>query len=167
ATQRRRDGVLQRLRPVLAPVAASLALAVVILTSVVADQQDRLGELEAAQGQPAQQEIVPVLAATDARTAVLDVGKGRSARFLYSVDRNQAVLVTDGMEAPGPRKSYELWLFHDGEPRPAAVFNPDRKGRSIAVVDGAVAGAEVLAVTVEPAGGSPKPTGPIVASLDL
>lgn len=61
-----------------------------------------------------------------------------------------------------PGKTYELWTFSEGRPRPAGVFDVDASGTAthrIAPTGGRVEG---FAVTLEPAGGVPAPTGPIV-----
>lgn len=162
-----RRGVLARLRPLLAPLAASLALAVVILTAVTANLINRIDELEREFAAQDTGELVAVLGADDARTVELGKRGRSSARFVYSAARNAAVLVSDGMPSPGRRKTYELWLFHDGQPTPVALFEPGDDGRSLAVMSGQIRGAEAAAVTVEPDGGSPRPTGPVVASGEL
>ena len=60
---------------------------------------------------------------------------------------------------------YELWAIRDGTPAPAATFVTDRYGRARVAVDAAtLQGADVLAVTVEPAPGSQTPTGAIILS---
>jgi anti-sigma-K factor RskA len=64
---------------------------------------------------------------------------------------------------PAPAgKAYELWTIARGKPRPAGVFQVDAAGGAVhrvAPTDGPV---DVFAVTLEPAGGVPTPTGPIV-----
>jgi anti-sigma-K factor RskA len=59
-------------------------------------------------------------------------------------------------------KTYELWTFSGGRPSPAGIFDVDAAGTAthrIAPTGGQVEG---FAVTLEPAGGVPAPTGPIV-----
>ena len=61
-----------------------------------------------------------------------------------------------------PGKTYELWTITRGKPSPAGVFQVDGSGQAsqkVAPVGGRV---DVFAVTLEPAGGVPAPTGPIV-----
>ncbi len=66
---------------------------------------------------------------------------------------------------PAPEgKVYELWTIGEGAPRPAGVFQVDAQGRGIhriAPVDAAKP-VKVFAVTLEPEGGVPAPTGPMV-----
>ena len=77
------------------------------------------------------------------------------------------MLVAQGMPDPGEDQTLQLWLVHDGTPVPAGVFRPDGRGTAVAPVAGTVRGAEVVAVTLEPAGGSPAPTGEVLASADM
>jgi anti-sigma-K factor RskA len=64
---------------------------------------------------------------------------------------------------PAPAgKTYELWTFSGGSPRPAGVFTVDASGRASRPVPPAGASVQMFAVTLEPEGGVPAPTGPIV-----
>ncbi|MBI1737182.1 MAG: anti-sigma factor [Candidatus Rokubacteria bacterium] len=65
------------------------------------------------------------------------------------------------LPAPPAGKTYELWTIAGGTPRAAGVFATDASGKGSHAV--APAGkVDVFAVTLEPAGGVPAPTGPIV-----
>ncbi len=164
----RGGGMGTRLRPFLAPVAAALALAVVVLGTITADlnrRVDELGDRVVAAQQDSQ--VLSVLAADDAQTVELKTTGDATVRLLYSPELDRAVLVTDGLPAPGEESVYELWLAHDGEPVPAGLFRPDDEGRSLTVVESNVSGAELAAITVEPRGGSAEPTGPSVAHTKL
>jgi len=59
-------------------------------------------------------------------------------------------------------KVYELWTISEGQPRPAGIFTVDSSGRASHPVAPARFPVQVFAVTLEPAGGVPTPTGPIV-----
>jgi anti-sigma-K factor RskA len=58
-------------------------------------------------------------------------------------------------------RTYQVWLVAGGPPVSAGLVEPDESGRSIAIfrtpVD--VTGPVTVAVTIEPAGGVPAPTG--------
>jgi anti-sigma-K factor RskA len=71
-------------------------------------------------------------------------------------------LVVDGLPRAPEGKAYELWAFRSGTPRPAGVFRVDDAGRAVVGVAAAGGSVDGFAVTVEPAGGVPAPTGPIV-----
>ena len=146
----------------LVPVAAGLLLVVVALSGVIITLDSRL---EQARSQPAS--VVGVLGAPDLQTVELDLGAAVPGRFLYSPKLDRGVLVASGIADPGARETYELWLMHDGRPVPAGLFRPDRRGAAIAEVSATVRGAELVAVTIEPAGGSAAPTGEVLASAPL
>jgi anti-sigma-K factor RskA len=67
--------------------------------------------------------------------------------------------------APLPAdKTYEVWTISGGRPRPAGLFSVDPNGAGAVRVEPVPEGrpVDVFAVTIEPAGGVPAPTGPIV-----
>ncbi|MCL6640158.1 MAG: anti-sigma factor, partial [Candidatus Rokubacteria bacterium] len=70
-------------------------------------------------------------------------------------------LLVTNLPPPGPGRTYELWTLRGGAPRPAGTFEVGPSGE--ATVRVAPAGpVDAFAVTVEPAGGVPAPTGPVV-----
>ena len=86
------------------------------------------------------------------------------ARLVTAPNRDTGVLLTSGLKALTPGHVYQIWLLRDGQPVPNTLFTTDRHGRSASLVraSGPVLGFDTVAVTPEPAGGSPGPTGPIV-----
>ena len=147
----------------LAPVAACLVLVLIALTGVVINLNRRLEGAQVAAAENA--EVVAVLAAGDLETVTLDGEVPGS--FLFSAEQNRGVLVADNLESPGADKTYELWLIHDGTPVAAGVFEPNEEGGAVRPVEGIVTGAELVAVTIEPEGGSTRPTGSVLSSADL
>jgi anti-sigma-K factor RskA len=94
----------------------------------------------------------------------------QSPAFLVSVDLEQKLLTIRAVSAPPqPGKSYELWLVHDDlkTPRslgvigdgPFTVVHPQLAAYAPKTIEQAT-----LAVSLEPAGGSPTgaPTGPVL-----
>jgi hypothetical protein len=84
-------------------------------------------------------------------------------RLLWKPDGG-GVLITTGLPPTPPDKTYELWAIVGGKPLPAGVFTVDAEGRATAqvpVLEGATP-VDLFAVTLEPAGGVPAPTGPMV-----
>ena len=76
---------------------------------------------------------------------------------LVTLEGDRAVLVAEGMPPVPEGKTYQIWVIKGDTPRPSGLFEP--KGDSIAaVVEETVEGADAVAVTVEPEGGSKKPT---------
>lgn len=87
-----------------------------------------------------------------------------SARLVASPRLDHAVLLANGLAAPGPGRAYQVWFLRDGRPIPNVTFAVDRQGRGISIVRIAApfGSYDTVAVTPEPAGGSLSPTGPIV-----
>ena len=92
-------------------------------------------------------------------------GSGSSAQAwgrLVWHEANGGSLLVANVPAPPPGQVYELWTISGGQPRPAGVFTVDALGRATHPVAPTRAPVEVFAVTLEPAGGVPAPTGPVV-----
>lgn len=82
------------------------------------------------------------------------------ATLVWSPSLQRAVLVADGLPRLPNDRVFQLWLFRDGVPSPSEVFTA-HDGRGIAVAS-APDGFDGAAVTVEPPGGVPTPTSPII-----
>ena len=104
-----------------------------------------------------------ILVDPDARKVSLQAGDGQ----LVVNPQGHAVLVLDGLDPAPAGKTYEMWIVPGGDigrANRAGVF-PGRDGAEIEGLDGVVRAGDVVAVTVEPAGGVDAPTtSPIVAS---
>lgn len=85
------------------------------------------------------------------------------ARMMWH-EKAGGLLVAAGLPAPPPGKAYELWaIVGKGPPVPAGVFRVDARGTGslrVAPLPG-VGRVDVFAVTLEPEGGVPAPTGPM------
>ena len=106
-----------------------------------------------------------IQSADDAQTASVELETGAVATAHWSASMGSAVLVADGLEPLSDDQTYELWFVRGDQPVPAGLFEPDA-GEATALLDGAMHEGDVIAVTVEPAGGSPtgQPTSdPIIA----
>lgn len=111
------------------------------------------------------QEVVDLL--RDPRTRIV-VLKGTSpavtatARMVWNEGAGGQLFVANLPPAPAG-KTYELWTIAGGKPAPAGVFDVDSSGQGTHRVAPAPATpVEVFAVSVEPVGGVPAPTGPII-----
>lgn len=155
--QAHRRPLRERSRPHLAAVAGVLAAVLISVGGVVALSESRQG--------PAGVVIAPEFIA-GAEAVRLDAPDGVDARFLFSAADDEGYLVVTGLQALGPDRDYQLWLIHDGAPVPAGVFDV-AAGRTAVPVDAPVRGADVIAVTAEPAGGLPQPSGAVLLSAPL
>lgn len=111
---------------------------------------------------------VAALATSNGTVAVSLTAPPRTApsrgRVLYN--QSTGALVYSGTLAQlETGKSYELWIIpQTGNPIPAGVFAPQASGEASVVLPSIPTGVafKAFAITVEPAGGGPQPTGPMV-----
>lgn len=83
-----------------------------------------------------------------------------------SASEAQAVLVATGLPELPPDSTFELWLVGPEGAVSAGLFTGDEAGGASAVLDAPYQAGDVVAVTIEPSGGSPTgqpTTDPIVA----
>ncbi|MBZ4488118.1 anti-sigma factor [Microbacterium sp. cx-55] len=104
--------------------------------------------------------------APDAQSAAGSVTGGGEATLHWSESVGSAVLVSEGLPSIDEGKEFELWYVRDGQPIAAGVFSADG-GDATAVLDGSMQPGDVIAVTVEDAGGSPNgvPTSDAVLAI--
>ena len=110
--------------------------------------RDLQGRVQSLQSQPQGPQMI----------ALGGAGTKQGARAeLVSLEGDRAVLVAENMPPVPEGKTYQIWVIKGDTPKPSGLFEP--KGNSIAaVVETPVEGADAVAVTVEPEGGSKKPT---------
>ncbi|MGW4562089.1 anti-sigma factor [Streptomyces sp. NPDC004561] len=108
--------------------------------------------------------IAAVLAAPDARTRAAALGGGATGTIVVSRSEDKAVFVVSGMARPPGGKVYQLWFDDAGTMRSAGLMDPGRTDQAV-LLRGAVGGASGMGVTVEPAGGSERPTSAPLALL--
>ena len=139
------------------PALISLAAAVVVIALVgFAFVVSRSGSDGTAQ------ELAAVLSSPDAVTVDLEGEVGGTLRVVYSESRDQAVLVGSGLDEVGADRTYQLWTVSGTEPSSAVVFLPGDEGEVESSVTAPGVSPDAWAVTVEPEGGSPAPTGDII-----
>lgn len=80
--------------------------------------------------------------------------------------RGKMVLVVEDMPPIPANKTYQIWVIEDDVPKPAGLFEP-QDGTAAATVRGPVRKADMVAITVEPEGGSPAPTSDPLLSAKL
>lgn len=126
------------------------------------------GELSRAQAEAARRDLrVRVLESDDVRILFLG-GKypqpSARAKIFWSEKAKTGVILAGNLAPLPADKQYELWVFSEGKPVPAGVFDADPSGRALfeSVNLSGVVTAQNFAVTIEPRGGVSQPTGPIV-----
>ncbi|HET8594663.1 MAG TPA: anti-sigma factor [Intrasporangium sp.] len=98
-----------------------------------------------------------VLEAPDATRVAHRFPDGASATVVRSKQVGRAVLITSDMPAPPAGKVYQLWLEdRAGVMQPAGLMSGS--GNKVVVLSGDAGQASAAGITVEPAGGSARPT---------
>jgi anti-sigma-K factor RskA len=143
-------------------IAAAAVIAVIALTVALVQTSGQLDRVRAQQAR-----IAAVLAAPDARVVSQPTSAGGTATVVYSKSY-RALVVTTAQLPPAPAgKVYELWLLGPPKVRPAGFLRPARSGSSAPVLVPGLVRGDQLGVTVEPAGGTPKPTTTPILVLPL
>ncbi|MFH0241675.1 anti-sigma factor domain-containing protein [Streptomyces sp. HK10] len=147
--------------------AACLASAVA-LGAVAVWQYDRARDARqlAEQAQRRADELTRLLAAPDTRIAAGELPGGGSATVVVSRSRDRAAFLASRLPEPPAGKVYQLWFDDEGAMRPAGVVDASG-GRAAVMMDGPVAGADGMGVTVEPEGGSAQPTSEPLAVMEF
>ncbi|MFD8253126.1 anti-sigma factor [Streptomyces werraensis] len=147
----------------LVPFATATAAAALVVASLFAVQAGRTQDELAAERDRAR-EIAHVLAAPDARASSGRDARGRTIGVIASVSARGAVVTLGGYDDPPEGRVRQLWLMdREGRPRSLGLF----QGDTPLVASGLDPASTSLAVTVEPDGGSPQPTGQPVVQLAL
>lgn len=137
------------------PTLAAAAVLVLVLA---------LGALVLLRDDPGGSELAELLAAPDAVTVELEGEPSGTLRVVYSESEDRAALVGAGLDPAGTDSTYQLWAIRGDEPLSAGVFDPDDPGDVDTSVELPAERPDLWAVTIEPDGGSPAPTGDILFS---
>lgn len=127
--------------------AASIALIVAVGAGVAVFSQQ-------VQPPPAAVALERIEDAGDAQTASTTLADGGVATAHWSPSLGEAVLVSDGLPEIPEDRAFELWFIRDGTPISAGVFTAEGDGATARLTGDMHAG-DVIAVTIEQAGGSP------------
>jgi anti-sigma-K factor RskA len=90
-------------------------------------------------------------------------------QLLVDPNSQSAVLIITGLSPLEPGKTYQVWLIDGGAPVSAGLLTVNEQGQGVFIVtsEDAIGSFKKLGVSIEPAGGSPQPTGDIVILSDL
>ena len=145
-------------------VAAACAL-IAVVAAGWGYQQHR----DARERDPRATAISAILDSPDATAVTGDIGGAGRAALLYSKSERRLVLIGHDIPAPAEHKTYQLWMIGpQGNAASAGLFAPDNDGNVLVRVTGDLADTAQIGISVEPAGGSPRPTpGAILATLKI
>lgn len=135
------------------------------LSSTVSEQGAVITELQSELER--QDRLLDVLAAREVTLVMmggLDPSPDGFGKILWDPENRQAVLQLANLPVPEQDKDYQLWLIKDGEnPISAGVFNFDQSSSDLFFkvehMDEPSPVSNAFAVTLEPKGGVPQPTG--------
>lgn len=98
-----------------------------------------------------------------------DFAPQASGLIVISQDGHHGTLVVDELPALDESLEYQLWLIRDGQRTSGAVFSVSEDGYSNKWIDAPqpLTDYSSFGITIEPAGGSPGPTGEKVLGGDL
>jgi len=84
-----------------------------------------------------------------------------TALLVISVDGEHGTLVVDGLALLDKEQQYQLWLIRDGQRTSGGVFSVSEEGYGSLWISSPepLSSYSALGITIEPAGGSPGPTG--------
>src|ERR687889_358459 len=123
--------------------------------------QDLQGRVQDAQGQvqDLQAQVKEAQEQQPSPTIELEgswADKGANAQVV-SINKNQAILVAKDMPSVPEDQTCEIWVISNDVPKPSGLFQPDPNMTATPITN-SITKADVIAVTVEPAGGSEQPT---------
>ena len=156
---------------ILVPVTAALAVATIILWIGNNRLNRELQDLRAASAHQADElkqarEMVDLMGAPDSVAVKLNPSPNMptaEAHVMFNM-RKGMLMYSGNLPAPPPKMTYQLWLVPaSGNPISEGVFSPKGNVMDVwmmPVLPNVVA--KAFAVTIEPAGGMPQPTGPKV-----
>ncbi|MEV7006904.1 anti-sigma factor [Streptosporangium sp. NPDC051022] len=149
------SGDVARLRPQsrgrrvaigLAAAASAAAVALGVVTVDAVRERDSL------------QQVVAVMAAPDARTVKYPVPSGGTCTMVVSRSEGRMVFTARGLPPLPESRVYELWLMSADGARPAGLLERGQGDATVPLVTSPLKGDRRVGLTVEPAGGSERPT---------
>jgi len=145
-------------RPVSVAAMTAMAAAVAVLAIVLAGTQHRLE-----QARSANQAVARVLTAPDARIETSGTVVGGTVTAVVSERGHEAAITAAGLPAPPVSRAYELWVISAAGARSAGLMPGASASATPPVLAADIMPGDRLGITIEPAGGSARPTtAPIV-----
>jgi anti-sigma-K factor RskA len=114
-----------------------------------------------------QTEVAEVLTASDATMLSAHLRNGGHVTVVMSHHERMLVFAAAGLRGLPASRCYELWLIGRAGDRPAGLLPVPRHGMAGPQVAAGLEPGDRLGLSVEPAGGSPRPTTPMIIDLAL
>jgi Anti-sigma-K factor rskA len=140
--------------PWLATGIAVACLAIAVVFGVVGSAAQHRLDVVQAQGRA----IAAVLAAPDARIASQPTSLGGTATVVVSRAEGAVVVTASGLPALPSSKVYQLWFIGPPRVRSAGLLPPASASRTAPVLASGLQAGDRIGITVEPSGGTSRPT---------
>ena len=112
--------------------------------------------------------MIAAMTGPDVKVVPLVVEGAREplGRMMWNRASNDWIMVTYNLRPPKPGKTYQVWLVTDDAKISAGTFHPDANGGTFMHARYAMDrnALRAVAITEEPEGGMPAPTGPMVVA---
>ena len=105
--------------------------------------------------------VSQVFSASDAKTATVDTPQGQ-VRVAMSTDSGQMAVDTDRLNSLSQSRVYQMWAVHNGRATSVGVIDDPKAGKVMPIP----ASGTKVAITIEPEGGSKKPTSKPIVEVD-
>jgi hypothetical protein len=90
---------------------------------------------------------------------------GAKGKMIWNPNQSKGIFYANDLPSLQSGKSYQLWVIGKKGPVSAGVFDPNPEGSAVITIsriEGSAEGSLQFAVTIEPRGGVPQPTGSMV-----
>ena len=129
-----------------ARIAAAAAAAVLVVAAGFGISQFRSGGEQSG--------VTQVFEAADAHEATVKTRTGATVTVATSRRLGKMAVETGALPRLGAQRVYQIWAIHDGTPTSAGLLDDPDRGAAMALPSAGT----LVAITVEPAGGSQAPT---------
>ncbi len=147
--------------------AMAVAAAAVLAAAVVFGVSNGSMRDQLDQAQASSQQIAAVLTARDATMMTGAVAGGGTVTIVMSRSRHALVFTAADLHPLPAARGYELWLIGPAGDRPVTMLAPGRRDMAGPVVASGLRAGDHLALTAEPAGGTARPTAPMMLDVLL
>lgn len=120
------------------------------------------------QPEPSQQAalMAEINAAADMDEVDMTLAGGEKITLRWSPSLATSAIIVDGMAAAPEGSTYQLWYIGESGARSAGMFPVTDDAESWRVLEGDMHAGDVVGVTVEPEGGSDKPSGDPIMMIE-
>jgi anti-sigma-K factor RskA len=133
----------------------SYAVAAAAVGVVIVGSSLFVGVVENGNQLPQAVALAEVNSASDVQRTTVELDEeGGTATLVWSEDLGKSVLVVNGLPQLPSDKTYELWYIDESGPVSAGIFDTGADGTGWGVLAGGMGEGDVVAVTIEKAGGS-------------